>query len=283
MRRRKGDKQKQNQDQNQNIEPYEPDYSANVDAYQQRPAPPPRPGQNMWGCIQNTIAIAVMMAAIAAIFIALVWFLVLQETTDTAENIVQSIFGTGDQITEVEVRQIILAVRQEAWLETVRETQALDLQASNDMPGIIPGRRSLRYQAFVTVTAGVDLEQVTDDDIIADGDTVTITLPHAQLKDCILDVESSRYYDSSCTVIGCGGLESVLRNMAMETAATQERERLLDEAWNNAAEEMQNIAQSFGIGEVAIEQSTDFLGGVAEGGTCYNPPPTPLVTPTPSS
>jgi hypothetical protein len=225
----------------------------------------------------------VMMLAVVAIFIGLVWFLVLRETTDTAENIVKSIFGTGDQITTVEVRQIILAVRQEAWLETVRETQALDLEASNDMPGVIPGRRSLRYQAFVTVTAGVDLEQVTDADIVADGDTVVITLPHAQLKDCILDVESSRYYDSSCTVIGCGGLESVLRAEAMRTAATKDRERLLDEAWNNAAEEMQNIAQSFGAQEVSIVQSTEFLGAVAEGGTCYNPPAVPLTTPTPAN
>jgi hypothetical protein len=181
------------------------------------------------------------------------------------------------------VRQIILAVRQEAWLETVRETQALDLQASNDMPGVIPGRRSLRYQAFVTVTAGVDLEQVTDADIVADGNRITITLPHAQLKDCILDLESSRYYDSSCTVIGCGGLETVLRDQAMQAAATQERDRLLAEAWNNAAEEMQNIGESFGADEVAIVQSTEFLGPVAEGGTCYNPTTDPLITPTPAS
>ena len=273
MRRRKGQQQ-------QNVEPYEPNYSA--DLYQAPPPPPPQGGANMWGCFQNTFAILLMVLAVMAMTLAAVWFMVLRETTDTAENIVQSIFGTGDQITEVEVRQIILAVRQEAWLETVRETQALDLQASNDMPGIIPGRRSLRYQAFVTVTAGVDLQQVNDADISAEGNNVSITLPHAQLKDCILDVDASRYYDSSCTLIGCGGLESVLRNMAMETAATRDRERLLDEAWNNAAEEMQNFVQNLGFDQVQILQGTDFLGPVAEGGTCFapaTPPPTPEVTP----
>ena len=269
MRRRKG--------QQQDIEPYEPDYSVNQYQGQQR-------GTNMWGCFQNTIAILLMVLSIVAIMFALVWFMVLRETTDTAESIFHSIFGTGDQITNVEVRQIILAVRQEAWLETVRETQALDLQATNEMPGVLPGTRSLRYQAFVTVTAGVDLQQVNDADITAEGDTVTITLPHAQLKDCILDVEASRYYDSSCTIIGCGGLESVLRQQAMQTAATQDRERLLDEAWNNAAEEMQRIAETVGgVENVAISQGTEFLGPVAEGGTCYNPPPVPLMTPTPAN
>lgn len=274
MRRRKGEQQE--------IEPYEPNYSADVDEYEKRPAAPPT-RQNAWGCFQNTISILLMVLAVVAIFVALVWYLVFRETTDAAETLVQSIFGTGEQITTVDVRQIILAVRQEAWLETVRETQALDLEASNDMPGVIPGRRSLRYQAFVTVTAGVDLEQVSDADIVADGNRITITLPHAQLKDCILDLESSRYYDSSCTVIGCGGLETVLRDQAMQAAATQERDRLLAEAWNNAAEEMQNIAESFGVEEVAIVQSTEFLGPVAEGGTCYNPTIDPLITPTPAS
>jgi hypothetical protein len=270
------------------LEPYQPDYSPAVGHYpRQQPLPPVDTGRGFFGCLQSSIAITIISVVILVLIIGAIWILSIRATGDATASIFDSIgniFNGGPNVTTVDVRQIVLAVRQEAWLETIRETQAVDVYAENEMPGVIPGKRSARYQAFVTVTAGVDLELVTEEDFVVDGQTVTITLPNAQLKDCILDQESSRYYDKSCTILGCGGLEEVLLQSAMETAATQDRDRILEEAFNQAAEYVQNLGRNFGFSEVVIQRDSSLVSPVAEGGTClsYTPEPTPMPSPTAS-
>jgi hypothetical protein len=168
----------------------------------------------------------------------------------------------------------------EAWLETVRETQALDLQASNEMPGDSLERHSMRYQAFVTVTGGIDLELMSADNFEIDGDSLTITLPQAQLRDCTLDIASSNYYDRNCRNAGCGNLEAVLIEVALEAAATQETERLLQEAYEEAVAYMQDLSFISSFEVVTIQRSSEVLGPVATGGTCFaSPTPPPRSTP----
>lgn len=268
---------------NKQVEPYQPDFSSHL-GEGQRPAP-----TGFFGCMQNSIAITILSALVLTLIIGTIWLLSIRATGDATASVFDSIgniFRGGENITTVDVNQFILGVRQEAWLETARELQQLELYAENDYPGILPGRRSLRYQALVTVTAGIDLQQMTADDFIVDGAVVTVVLPPAQLKDCILDEATSRYYDRSCSAagmvdIGCGGLEEVLRQQAMQTAATENTDRLLEEAFASGAEYIQNLGRNFGFSEILIERQSAALPTVANGGTCYTPPP-PTATPPPN-
>lgn len=259
------------------LEPYEPDYSP---AYREStPPPPPRPSVGIFGCLRDSLAIVVLGVVVLAMLGGAYWYLAVRETADTTENIFESIFGSGDQVTNVDVRQIILAVRQEAWLETVRETHYVEVSADIAMPSPLPGRRSMKYGAFVTVTAGMDLELLADDHFRVEGDTVIITLPNAQTKDCILDEDASRYFDRNCSIVGCGNLEDILRQEALKTAAMYEIERLHQEAFENAAEYLQELGQNLGFEQVEIERDGQTLEPVAKGGTCQiaiiSPTPTP--------
>lgn len=268
---------------------YDPDYSPAVAPHTGQPAPSGRGQTNGWGCLRDSIAIIVLGFVVLAFGLGAYWYLFIREAGDTTENVVSdvldSLFGSGDSVTTVDVRQVILAVRQEAWLETVRETQALDVYAEIDMPSPLPGRRSMRYQAFVTVTAGVNMELLQEDDFKADGNTLTVTLPNAQLKDCILDLDASRYYDRSCYNIGCGNLEDILVSQALDAAATENTERLYQEAFDNATEFVQDLGTNLGFEEVIIQRDSATMPPVAEGGTCsvaLLPTPTPdLSTSTP--
>jgi hypothetical protein len=269
---------------------YDPDFSPAVAPQGgQAGYPPSRVQTNAWGCLRDSIAIIVLGLVVAGFGLGAYWYLFIREAGDTTENVVSdvldSLFGSGQQVTTVNVRQMILAVRQEAWLETVRETQALDVYAEIGMPSPLPGTRSMRYQAFVTVTAGVDMELLQEDDFMADGTTLTVTLPNAQLKDCILDQDASRFYDRSCNLVGCGNLEDILVSRALDAAATENTERLYQEAFENASEYLQDLGQNLGFEQVTVQRDSANLPPVAQGGTCaviMLPTPTPdLSTATP--
>ena len=268
---------------NQELEPYKPDYSPDLSGSQNNQ----RGGGGFFGCLQNSIAITLFSALVITLIIATVYFLSLREVGNTTSNIFDSVsrlFGGGDNVTTVDVRQFILTVQQEAWLETARELQNVDIQAKNDWPGILPGQRSLRYSALVTVTAGVDLQLMDENSFVVDGDTVTVTLPPPQIKDCILDEDNSRYYDRNCSAVGvvdvgCGGLEDVLRQTAVETAATENVEPLMEDAFNFAAEQIQNMGSNMGFTTVNIVRSPVDVSQVASDGTCIPPEATEPDTP----
>jgi hypothetical protein len=179
--------------------------------------------------------------------------------------------------TPIPPEAVIAIVDREAWLESNRILLNLpNLYAENEWPGILPGTRRLRYNAYVTITAGVDLELIGFDDIRIEGTTAYITLPPAQIKDCVLDETASSYFDRRCTAAGvvdagCGGLEDDLREIARVEAARANHEIVLQDAFRNAAEVVQDLIEPLGLEEVIIEESQEPLPLVAQNGTCYMP------------
>ena len=268
-------KKKQNQNPDVDIEPYDPDYAPLGSPRREEPV---RNRGESGGCFRYFMVITLSTLILAALGTSVMLYGI-WKTGDTTTSIFDAIFGDKTEVTQINVRQLILAVQQEAWLETVRETQALDVTAKTEMPGILPGTRSMRYQAFVTVTAGVDMKQMDETDFIADGGSLTVILPNAQIRDCILDQEASRFYERSCNYIGCGDLEEILVSKALETAAIQEQDRILTAAWDNAAEWVQTLGYNVGFETVNIQRDSTFIDPVAREGTCYNHVP---LTPTPS-
>jgi|GEM_PF-6110943 len=170
----------------------------------------------------------------------------------------------------------VLSEIESTWLETQREVRVYQLFAENTGTIFNIGR-SLRYEANVTVTAGIDLSLLTLDDIEVNGTTVTITIPQPQLRDCILDETTSRYYERNCDAagvvdIGCGGLEAELRDQAPFAALNDDENTIfLADAYVEAAAFLQDLVQVTGIDQVIIQQSTDPLSIVSLGGTCPLP------------
>jgi hypothetical protein len=182
--------------------------------------------------------------------------------------------------TPIPASVIIGAINQTAFLESARFVLNLpDLYAENEQPGILPGTRSLRYNANVTVTAGVDFALLTPANILVNGTTITVRLPSPQVRDCILDEASSSYYERNCDAagvvdIGCGGLEEILRQNALIASTQADHQQILQEAHRSASEIVQKLVLTVaGVQQVVIERAPDPLPILSAGGTCA------LITP----
>lgn len=143
---------------------------------------------------------------------------------------------------------------------------------------------SIVFVAYGEVIAGVDLEQMSDDDIqVVDPDTVMIHLPEAEVLVATLDNEKSYVVDRDTGLLAGA-------NEQLETLARQSGEAaildaaleygILNEANANAEEYMEGFLQGLGFETVIFTEDT---------------PPTPsapyeqvipkgyiLTTPTPS-
>lgn len=86
---------------------------------------------------------------------------------------------------------------------------------------VVLAEASMRMQADVSVTLGLNLELLTEDDIVVDNEnnTVSVTLPPVQPIDCFLtDVE---FFDEVC--LGqCDELRDDLRSKAIEDTLQRE-------------------------------------------------------------
>lgn len=231
-------------------------------------------------------AIALVAAALVVIA-ALVLFTNANDSGNSEANLIQptttpsmTLTATATPTltpspTPISPKVIHTALRQQAWLETMRERAVFpDIYASKDRPGPGTGRDTLRFNAVIIVTAGIDLELLTEDNILVNGSTVTLRLPPAQVRDCILDEQDSFYYDESCDIGGistggCNALKTTLRERALESAAKADFENLREGAFSEAEDVITEIVYSLGgIERVVIEQTTEDIPLFSKDGTC---------------
>lgn len=177
--------------------------------------------------------------------------------------------------TPIPPRVIHTALRQQAWLETIRESAIFpDLYASEDRIGPGTGRDSIRFNAVITITGGIDLDLFTEQDILVDGQTVTLRLPAPQIRDCILDEDKSFYYEENCTLAGvstggCTPLKDILRERAFEAVLDTDFSNLLEDAFSEAEDVISELIYNLGgVENVIIEQSTEEFSDFSEDGTC---------------
>ena len=69
---------------------------------------------------------------------------------------------------------------------------------------VVIGSTKLLYIAHGEVRAGIDLSDVKRDDVVWDGNTLTITLPPPKILDSKIDVTRSRVYDYNRGFLGLG-------------------------------------------------------------------------------
>lgn len=121
------------------------------------------------------------------------------------------------------------------------------------------GRTTLIYIAHGEVRAGVDLGEITAEDVRVSGDTLRVILPAPKILDSKIDVSRSQVYDYNRGFLGLGPdrapeLQDQAQSAALDrvlVAACQEG--ILQEASDRAELVVSQLLQNTGFAQVEIE------------------------------
>lgn len=106
------------------------------------------------------------------------------------------------------------------------------------------------------VEAGVDLDELGQDDVKVEEETVTITLPEARILDSSLVEEKTELYDHDRGLLIRGDytlVEEARREAINEIEKVARDEDLVGKAQNNAEDSIRAFVQSLGYDEVVFE------------------------------
>ena len=98
--------------------------------------------------------------------------------TDIATVVVQQIRGVSELTTTIFAMETVVPTSQ-----------------ARQWGNVVLGRTKLLYIGYGEVRAGIDLSQITPDNVQQNGDRLVVTLPPPQILDQKIDVERSRIYD----------------------------------------------------------------------------------------
>ncbi|MFE4107149.1 DUF4230 domain-containing protein [Almyronema epifaneia] len=123
---------------------------------------------------------------------------------------------------EVDIRSVVVRQIQGASeLTTAIFTMEAVVPAKSDrtVAGYVVGSTNLLYIAYGEVRAGVDLSELTAEDVQMMADGVRVTLPPPRLLDSKIDVDRSTVYDYDRGFLGLGPDNApVLQDFAQEEA-----------------------------------------------------------------
>jgi hypothetical protein len=230
-----------------------------------RQPPPPR----RHGCL-GTLALlnSCSQWAVLLIFggvILVVVLLAVRFVRDPIDNVL-GLFGFERNSTPVVVdsRTIVLGIQKMAVLQTasgdIQITKTVvDTSAAPDA--------ELRVSYIGHVTAGIDLSRVGEQDIVAGPDgRLTVTLPPAQLTGCYLgkpDIVSWSCTGipllQSCTKINERLQDEAYKRAIEELSQTASDLKLLDLANQEAESRIYNLLTSLGYPQVSFNRSTEIL------------------------
>jgi Protein of unknown function (DUF4230) len=106
------------------------------------------------------------------------------------------------------------------------------------------------------VEAGVDLGDITKDDVSVEGDSVTIDLPQPEILSASLDEEKTRVYDRDLSPLNVRPDDQLVEEARLQAVekikvAAQENE-ILDTAENNAEDSVRAFVTTLGFEEVRV-------------------------------
>jgi hypothetical protein len=161
---------------------------------------------------------------------------------------------------------ILKAIRNQSILETVTMVLANDQDISKVWGIEGACQESLTYLGYFTVTAGVDLQNITGKDVILEGNgipaqtAVTLILPPANILHVELDTQRSRVVHSNVSILSqfCG---TQLPTMVLEaqsnlrtTAEASAREQnIIKMAQDRASFELQKVLLLLGYNNVTVQ------------------------------
>lgn len=162
---------------------------------------------------------------------------------------------------KVDVRSLVLQqVREASELTTAAFTMQAVVPTEQDASfgGLVFGKTKLLYIAHGEVKAGVDLSQITADQVQVKQDSIQIQLPAAQILDQKIDVNRSQVYDYNRGMLGLGPdvgpeLQSLAQQEALQkiTSAACE-EGLLQKASDRARLVVTQLFRTAGYESVVV-------------------------------
>ena len=141
-------------------------------------------------------------------------------------------------------------------LATVRWTESVPVtrETGGDIVDRLFNGEKVLVIATGEVEAGVDLGAVGKDDVIVNGDTVTIDLPEPEILSASLDEEKTRVYDRDFSPLNIrpdDDLIEVARLQAVEKIRAAAREnKIVDTAEDNSEDSIRAFVTTLGFEEV---------------------------------
>lgn len=167
------------------------------------------------------------------------------------------LFEKTDSKVKLNSATVILEIQKLGNLETASYTIEKIVEAGQDgnpFQDLLFGDRILLI-AHGKVIAGVDMSQITEDQVVVDNETVTITLPPPTILSSSLDNSKTRVYDRTKGYLNTGDkdLESEAR-LAAEQSITQGacEAGILQEARENAFEQVEQLFKFAGFTTVNV-------------------------------
>ncbi len=154
---------------------------------------------------------------------------------------------------------VVEGVRELDQLATVRWTESVPVtrQSGGDVLERLFSGEEVLLIATGEVEAGVDLAEISADDVSVEGDTVTMRLPEPEILSSSLDEEKTRVYDrdfSPLNVHPDDELVEEARARALEKVEAAARENgILKTAETNAQDSIRAFVTSLGFRDVRFE------------------------------
>jgi hypothetical protein len=160
---------------------------------------------------------------------------------------------------------ILRAIRNQATLETVTMAMANDQDISKSWGLQGACRENLTYLGYFNVTAGIDLQDIPDQNLSMEGSgapaqtTLTLTLPPAKITHVELDTLRSRVVTSNTSILPqlCGSklpemVTEVQNNLRKSAEAAAKQQNILGLAEDRASFELKKILLQLGFSKVNV-------------------------------
>lgn len=173
----------------------------------------------------------------------------------------QALWRPAAPTPQVDVRSVTLRQIQAASeLSTTLFAMEAIVPTSQDreVAGFVVGTTKLLYIAYGEVRAGVDLDQLQPQDVVANNEVVQIRLPPPRILDAKIDVTRSQVYDYNRGLLGLGpdvapNLQTLAEQQALKKiVATACREGVLQKANDRAQQVVSQLLRTTGHPQVVI-------------------------------
>jgi hypothetical protein len=151
---------------------------------------------------------------------------------------------------------IINQIRPLARLETIQYTveKVITAEVGQGALGVLIGDRLL-FVGHGYVTAGIDLEKLSSQDLVLEDGMIKVQLPEAEIFDATLDNHKSYVYDRETGLLTHGDIN--LETTARQAAEDQIRQAALDDgilaqAQANAETFLQSLLNKLGYAQVSF-------------------------------
>jgi hypothetical protein len=151
------------------------------------------------------------------------------------------------------------SIQQISELATAQTTLEVIVPVENSRVwlGFNVGTSAILYRARGVAKAGIDLQQLTQENFIVEGKKVTVKLPDAKLLDVYLDLDQSEIHESSRGALNLGPDNlSELLDYAQKQATEEMNQvaclSLIPEAETNAEVAIENLLKAAGFEEVVF-------------------------------